>query len=621
MDVRFLLAGTRLAGWFLAGWCLLATGCAGINDASPNGTAGTKGTGTGNGPGSGGSSGAAGAGAPIPACNGVCTDFPVAAIIDGSVPSNAAMIFGAPGAGASGGPCILEPQDGTLFPNNWLRPRFSFAPPSGSGLIYEIRVEAPNQANPLVVYTASTTWTMPKDIWQALAAHTREMEITVTVRSAPASGGAVSISTPAQFTIAPVAATGKMVYWSTSGVSNGPVDPTATLLSGFAVGDESVVQVLTPSQVAPTWQTWKQDNSLLQPVTCIGCHTSTPDGAFISFNNFYPWGAVLASGATGNVGATPTFIAAGGKAAIIQPWVGITTYAKGHWSNTMPTEHIMVAPLATKSDSDLDQQSGLAWFDLESAAPASNLQGSAWNWIYQPAPGSGLYAAAPSWSHDAAGSKIVFTMTSSVVSGRIGSGTAHLATVPYSKTGAQMATLIPGDASDTNFAQYYGTLSDDDALIVYNEVPRDVAANKHPDLNVNDTGQPGALWDGTYAQPQTQLYVIAADGTGGKVRLKANDPPACPGQPTSPGINNSWGKWSPSVGSGSAGKYYWIIFSSWRDGHKYPNGSPIAQLYMTAIVVSELRIDTYPAVYLWNQPASLSNHTPAWDVFQIPDIQ
>jgi hypothetical protein len=29
-------------------------------------------------------------------------------------------------------------------------------------------------------------------------------------------------------------------------------------------------------------------------------------------------------------------------------------------------------------------------------------------------------------------------------------------------------------------------------------------------------------------------------------------------------------------------------------------------------------VTTYPAVYLWNQPATENNHTPAWDVFDLP---
>ena len=42
---------------------------------------------------------------------------------------------------------------------------------------------------------------------------------------------------------------------------------------------------------------------------------------------------------------------------------------------------------------------------------------------------------------------------------------------------------------------------------------------------------------------------------------------------------------------------------------------------MTAVTVDEINIyANYPAIYLWNQPATSSNHTPAWDRFMIPDV-
>ena len=39
---------------------------------------------------------------------------------------------------------------------------------------------------------------------------------------------------------------------------------------------------------------------------------------------------------------------------------------------------------------------------------------------------------------------------------------------------------------------------------------------------------------------------------------------------------------------------------------------------MAGVEVGEASIVTYPAIYLWNQPPDEDNHTPAWDVFQIP---
>ena len=128
-----------------------------------------------------------------------------------------------------------------------------------------------------------------------------------------------------------------------------------------------------------------------------------------------------------------------------------------------------------------------------------------------------------------------------------------------------------------------------------------------------------------YAQPQTEIYVIRADG-GTKARLDGQRPARLRCQPgiqaASPGINNSWPKWSPRSRRRATRTYYWLIFSSWREGEKYPTGGPIAQLYLTARDDRrDHRFDTYPAIYLWNQPASTSNHTPAWDIFQIPDVR
>src|SRR6185437_15866300 len=182
------------------------------------------------------------------------------------------------------------------------------------------------------------------------------------------------------------------------------------------------------------------------------------------------------------------------------------------------------------TSTDTDQQPGLAWFDLESAAalpqgqnPFQVLKGTAWNWIY--APSAGNYAAAPSWSKATGDDFVVFTMTSNVTSGRLGTGTGHLYQVPYSKTGPQAATPIPGDGSNASFAQYYGTLSGDDAYVVYDQVPASTAVTKH-NAPSGSCSSPPCTWDGMYMQPASELFVIPTSGGTG-VRLAANDPDVC----------------------------------------------------------------------------------------------
>jgi hypothetical protein len=116
------------------------------------------------------------------------TDFPADPVLDApdgggaAAPANAATLFGGPTQGASsGGPCLIEPEIGALYPDNWLRPRFRWVASANENL-FELRLHVANQVNDLVDYTASNEWTMPKAQWDALRADSYDEVITVTVR-------------------------------------------------------------------------------------------------------------------------------------------------------------------------------------------------------------------------------------------------------------------------------------------------------------------------------------------------------------------------------------------------------------------------------------------------------
>src|SRR5437867_3560457 len=70
--------------------------------------------------------------------DGPWDDFPKDPIVDmadggPSAPANSAMLFGPAGSGAmTGGPCLVEPEIGTMYPKNWLRPRFAWIPAGGA---------------------------------------------------------------------------------------------------------------------------------------------------------------------------------------------------------------------------------------------------------------------------------------------------------------------------------------------------------------------------------------------------------------------------------------------------------------------------------------------------------
>src|SRR5581483_5528244 len=118
-----------------------------------------------------------------------------------------------------------------------------------------------------------------------------------------------------------------------------------------------------------------------------------------------------------------------------------------------------------------------------------------------------------------------------------------------------------------------------------------------------------------YGNYASEIYVVQTTG-GAAIRLAANDSPACVNK-TSPGQMNDWSKWSPEATTAANGKTYnWLTFSSMRRATSQQQPPP-SQLFITAIVTQPgMAPQTYPALYLWNQPATESNHTPSWDNFK-----
>ena len=341
------------------------------------------------------------------------------------------------------------------------------------------------------------------------------------------------------------------------------------------MGDETVGSTLMTSQI--------QQVSLASS-DCLGCHTGSPDGnyAIVATNlNDYGDVAALINPDAGTVGAMPSFLGAGGLASIDDGPLGINTVSKAHWSTG---EHMIVA----SNDTDL------VWINLD-AVDAGAARGTIARNGTQT---GGSLPGAPSWSHD--GNTIAYVATNEVTDGRLGSilasvlssdpgATADLFTVPYN--GGQGGTIAPvTGATDPDNEEFYPSFSPDDAYLAF-----DKAANG---LSM-------------YNQAQAELYVIPSKG-GTPTRLHANDPPACSGA-SSPGVTNSWPKWSPSTTTTPDGRtFYWVVFSSTRLG-----SSP--QLFITAMVTTPGgSVATYGALYLWNQPSTEGDHTPAWEYFHVP---
>ncbi len=627
---------------------LVVVGCsAGGGGSKFTGTGGAgAGSGTGNDSGNGGNilgfdAGLGGNGSDsvvTPGCTANCADFPSAPILDGNVPANAASLFGAPGM-FSGSLCVAEPQlsagslPGALFPANWARPRFRVKPANGENL-FEIRIQAPSEAGTLVAYTVNTVWTLPATVWKGMGAmgNAIDQPITVTIRGVNTASPGTPTGATGTFTIAPVTAGGSMVYWATTS-SN--VMPGTSKLVGFYVGNENTIDALTIPQIQQGGILNEDGNNLRSggqygvsdgQVACIGCHRSTPDGNSVGFTDQWPWDSVFADVATGQIGNIPSWLSSGAQRLTQQPWIGMMAMSGAHWTTgdrvaLITYEDRPQVTGFTSTDPDTSGESGhdkLAWFDLETSAsiPWTQGQASAMNTAISSSMGKAFGfieltgetagVIAPDWSHD--GTTIAYTSATQTQDGRIGDNAEtdiHL--VPYnSRMGGQVTPLA--GASTPGISEYYPAFSADDKFIAFNR-----AGNTQGKI---------------YYRPDGEVHVIPAAG-GTSTRLMANDPVACTGQ-TSPGVINSWAKWSPSVVSDSTNgnTYYWLIFSSARDypgafvvpANQYsPSDTRASQLYMAGLVIDKQgAIHTFPAVYIWNQDPTTSNLTPAWNNFQIP---
>jgi hypothetical protein len=547
----------------------LALGCT-FAKSQGTATTGVGGAGGGGAVGAGGAGGGAGTAGRVPNIGGFpgkdggidgglpppLTDFPADPIIDSSAPSNAPGLFDGTTPRAGGAPCIASPITGTLMPRNWLRPRFELAPAGGENL-FEIDLAVAGFAHPLRVFTRSPSTALPADLWSRLRYSVVDQPITVTVRALTTdAAGAVQL--------APSAA-------ATTTFAIAPVDAPGKIvywaladdmgtkvgsLKGFGIGEEGVRDVLVPSQVT----------SRASSETCVGCHTATPDGDGVGFSmgptNYF---ADLADIRQGSTGALPGYVNAGAMSTI-RTLRGIPAYSKGHWSDG---DRIVL----------LSDTGTLNWVQVDGTAHGTLAR-----------TGDANKATEPAWSHD--GNTVVYVSGTSLIDGRLADGPADLYAVPYANRAGGTAKPLAG-ASDPSATEFYPSFSPDDSLIAFTRL----AGN-----------------GSSYSNPASEVYVVPSTG-GTAVRLAANDAAACQSALASPGLTNDWPKWSPHATTANGKTYYWLTFSSKRIG------TANAQLYVTALVADGSgKLTTYPALYLWNQPATDGNHTPSWDDFSIPPI-
>jgi WD40 repeat protein len=541
----------------------LGAGCTfSKTSASPIGGGGTGGGGgaAGTAPGLGGFPGiGGGGGAPPINIPPPLDDFPADPIIDSSAPANAPALFDGTAPRAGGAPCIVSPIAGTLMPRNWLRPRFTLAPSAGENL-FEVTLSVPGFAHKLRIFTRDPNTALTPDLWNRLRTSINDKTITVTARALQTdAAGAVQLAPSAAAESTFVIAPVEAPGKIVYWALADDMGTKVGSLKGFGIGEEGVQDVLVPSQVA----------SRTSGETCVGCHTATPDGHGVGFSmgpiNYFGNIADIRQGSTG---ALPSYVNTNAMS-MIRTLRGIPAYSKGHWTDG---DRIVL----------LSDTGTLNWVQVDGSATGVLAR-----------TGDPNKATEPTFSHD--GQSVVYVSGTSLVDGRLANGPADLYAIPYANRAGGNARALPG-GSDPGATEFYPAFSPDDQLIAFTRL---------------------AGSGSSYSNPASEVFVVPfGGGTGGTaVRLAANDAAACQAGLASPGLTNDWPKWSPRAVSANGKKYYWLTFSSKR------TGTANAQLYVTGLVVDGAgKLTSYPALYLWNQPAADGNHTPSWDDFTIPPI-
>ena len=384
----------------------------------------------------------------------------------------------------------------------------------------------------------------------------------------------------------------------------------------------------------------------------------SPDGQALAFTDDWPYALGVSQLTPGPVGSIPSYLGQGALGMLRMPWLGSTTLSPAHWS---AQDRILVSSYGTTFKSgkartqawqplpsyaaaegvnDYVKWHQLVWFDLEAnfavdlvslgygsdALDARNkavaaAKGSSWGLL---ATGdSNVSAVSPSFNP--AGDTLAYVATDyspdsypSALATK-----ADIRLVPYnSRTGGVSQPLV--GASEPNAFEYEPSFSADGKLIAFSRAA---------------TGGP----DGPYRNRYAEVTVVPATG-GQRVRLVANDPNTCAGDPTPLALLNGSAAWGPSPVHRDGHTYYFLLFTSARKyGDEFASQFQVpkipvdsvtptssTQLYLTTIVVDDATgsIVSYPAIYIWNQNriassagvSQFTNMTPVWGSTVLPPL-
>ncbi len=465
---------------------------------------------------------------------------------------------------------IAYPLDGTLFPYHLGDLAFQVTGGSNGqagalgriafeGDAIHLNVYAPCVPIPSPAVGGACSIAIPPDLEQDLAGVSAAPNLKETVRVASADGSSVVESQPIDARWSSTPLSGTIYYWST---------PPQTMSGSSEIVRMNLDAPGTPPEV---YLTNLDVAAYAQPLSggwaCVGCHAISPDG-------------------------TKMGITIGGSS--------IQANGDGYGSLFALLDIATKTPTATRITQDGGQQlssagfASLTTFSADGANMIQELQGQLFLRAADAtlasqgplAPSTTEELTQPSWSPK--GDRLAFASWVPTLSiphaydskDLNGNETpnAQIWTAPVSGTtlGAP-ALLVPRVANAT---EYYPAISDDSALVVFNESSCSGPATGGAD------GYGSSPCD-SYDDPSARLRLIAAGG-GSAVELDRASGRTS-GWPASDTWTNSWPRFAPDHSTFQSKKLYWVAFSSRRaygatlSGSA--NGSTPPQIWFAAVAI------------------------------------
>jgi hypothetical protein len=480
-------------------------------------------------------------------------------------PSNVATA-GLDGTPSGTAPAIAYPVDGALFPFHFGDLAFQVVPTAGQTLAriafegdaIDLKVYAPCTPIPNATTAGACSIALPADLEASLAGASEAVNMKETVRLASSTGTNLveSASIDVRWSSAPLP--GSIYYWSA---------PPATMAAASEIVRMNLAAPGTPPEV---FYEWLDSVPYAPPLSggwaCIGCHAISQDGKKmgIVLN-----GSAVGSDGQGSLFALVDIATRSPTAARITDDAGqqLLTTGFATFSTFSPDDTTMVQELQgtlylRQADATLASTPLFGGLSEKQTEPFWSSKGDLLafaTWV----PNTSTHLAYD--SQDLNGNEIV---------------NAQIWTGPVNGTTfGTPSVLVP---RVTGATEYYPTISDDSAYVVFNE-----SSCSGPPTNGTD-GYGASPCDG-YDDPSARLRMVAADG-GAPLELdrasgRTSTWPAMGGGTWT----NSWPRVSPTHTTFQGKTLYWVAFSSRRNYGAVlagsQTGASVPQIWFAGIAV------------------------------------